>query len=95
MKLTAKQLDSWAQTRKLGRRKFVWTRGALAMGVPLFMGWLVVDRLFIENQSNLYSFLGGLAVVLPGTILFGYWYGSRRWKANEKQFVSSGHSDLL
>lgn len=94
MKLTAKQLDSWAQTRKLGRRKFVWTRGVLALGVPLFMGWLVY-RLFIENQYNLYDFLGGLAVALPGTILVGYGYGSSRWKANEKQFASSEHSDLL
>ena len=87
MKLTAKQLEGWAQTRNIGRKKYIWTRGVLAMGAPLFVGWLIYS-LFIENH-NFYAFLGGLIIALPGTILIGYRYGSSRWKANEEQFASS------
>jgi hypothetical protein len=85
------QLEKWATVRKDGKTHFAITRGIFAFGFPIILLWLIYRVCFdqVLVRENFYAFFGELVVIVPGVILFGYYFGRRQWDAREKQYLTA------
>jgi len=79
--LSPKQIERRERVRAKGRQYFIFTRGILGWGIPVFLvttlwrwydhGWHVPSygELYFEMFFELVIWTGG-----------GYWFGARMWK---------------
>jgi hypothetical protein len=85
MKMTEKQLDRWAKTRKMGRAKFILFAGVLGWGVLTGALWAVAMAA-IRGWDQLPLLL---TLALVGFPIGGYFFGAYVWKASEKQYLEA------
>ncbi len=76
------ELDEWAETRRMGRRRYIWSRGVLMCGGLMALG-MSAGHLLNGSPPALFLF------IVPACLLTGYFVGWAGWASAERQFAAT------
>lgn len=88
--MNSRQRMKWAETRKMGRKKFVWIRGVLYWGVSTSVLWTMLS-FYLDSEfdivinSNI-NHLGRFIIFLLVFSVIGYFWGSYIWRVSERRY---------
>jgi hypothetical protein len=89
MRMSARQIKKWRQTRQMGRSRFIWVRGVLGWGVPTAIFWSFLMAGTRADTSFIGYFVTGIVLFPVG----GYFWGIWVWKNSECQYLSQRSRD--
>lgn len=79
------QRERWYQVAKQGKTRFIWFRGVLSWGLPMFILMTLLFPLLLDSTDVGYSW----SRILFGAIIWsvgGYAFGWVMWRAGVKRF---------
>ncbi len=81
--MNEKQAARWEESRKMGRMRFIITRGVVGWGIPVAVAWSTAmywrqpfDKVWVGTLLAL--------IVFP---IGGYFFGAVLWRTSEKQYA--------
>jgi MFS family permease len=74
---------TWAVTRKMGKGRFIFQRGVLAWGIPMYLFMAALPAISGRVEATVFYFLWQMCLWLAAGALFGFVI----WHFSEKSFL--------
>jgi len=88
--MNSRQRRKWAETRKMGRMRFIWIRGVLYWGVSTSILWTMLS-FYLDSEFEIgidgnIDFFSEFVVFLLVFSIIGYFWGSYIWRVSERRY---------